>query len=220
MSLRSTLFDCKTHEDYDSLGWVMCKKSYFDPAQGRQVAHDLLEEFPRGQDQPHDEFMALGAAIWGRGQGGYFQYRSAAYNIAGDFTFAIGHAFNEDGYYLRNAPRTYKLRDWDAEAVIEEIGQIVLESGFEDIYDDDNRQRAIDYVSHALNWMRIGYRRAAQRFRVTNHYEITAIFNTIEKEVDKILKWSEEGDKLKVMINLRTRTVKVEHIPYSDPYAY
>lgn len=107
-------FTAKEHEDHGILGWLQKGKPGFDPGSGMIVAHDILEEFPSGQDQPQDELLALGCAYWLRGEGGYFHRRGsfvtdAAEHIASDMPEILRHVIYED--YRFPAPPPTRMLD-------------------------------------------------------------------------------------------------------------
>ena len=60
-------FKVEEHEEYGSLGF---KPSWYPngaPLGGMTAAHDILEHFPNDNGGAESEFLALGAALWIRG---------------------------------------------------------------------------------------------------------------------------------------------------------
>lgn len=179
------------------------------------VAHDILEHFPGGGEAPHDEFMALGAGVFVRGIPGYFQNQTPADNLCSDFPEIFSHIHYEK-MGLRDGPYSYKLRDEDAEQMIQAtIQKARIRLLDEWIEHSGLSQTELDqYLHTAMRWMRAGYRKAVQRFRNVNSFEFPWLFQNIEQEADKILKHAEEQDELHV--KLVRNQVDVIHYSYYE----
>src|SRR5258706_10369581 len=100
------IFISEEHEDFVTLGWKLKGCSGMDPLSGMAVAHDCMEHFPKvGQaDGVAEEFMALGAALWIRGDTGYWanNYHTPGANIGADARDIFSHIIHEN--YSFNAP--------------------------------------------------------------------------------------------------------------------
>jgi hypothetical protein len=214
-------FTLKEHEDTGYNGWVLDTKPYFDPVDGIGVAHDVLEEFPRGQDQPHDELMAIGALIFGRGSmSGAFNRRGLHEVVGGEFHELMRHVYDEDNYYLTPAPSTKPLgEDWEREEeVIVDAGEYAreyfptcIDSGE---FTEEQVREIIEFIPDACNWLRIGFRRARRRYYPHfDGYDVASMFERIQREVDKVTKYAEEYDKLRVIVSYRRHDLQVIHIP-------
>lgn len=222
-------FTCRTHEDTGFKGWVLDSKPYFDPVDGMGVAHDVLEEFPRGQDQPHDELMAMGALIFGRGSACLNFFRPLHEVVGGEFHELMRHVYSEEGYYLKPAPPTRPLsEDFEHEEnVIVQVGEYVREYfpktvGYGE-FEAEEVEEILEYVPHALNWLRIGFRRARRRFHPhLEGWDVAYLFNRIKDEVDRTTKMegAEEYDKLRVIVSYRRNDFRVIFEPYRDPYGW
>lgn len=208
------LFVCEEHEDYGINGWRLQAKPYFDPAQGMQVAHDVMEEFPDGQDQPHDECMALGACVLVRSLGGYHDGHRLppAVHLASEFHSMMSHAMEEGGYHLRHKPhRVHRLEDDYAESIIRDIGPNALKHlrEYGDV-DESWIDAARSWMPHALDWFRIGFRRAQRRYRGLDSYTLCGMFREIEERADKLLRHAELGYVLEVSVSVARASVRVE----------
>ena len=75
----------------ETRGWLLdnCPNNYF-AGNGRIVAHDLLEHGSNQDGTWRDEFLALGAMIWVRGETYFWEQRSynfkCEYHLSGDVT--------------------------------------------------------------------------------------------------------------------------------------
>lgn len=217
-------FTYKENDDLGYSGWVLNSKPYFDPMEGRGVAHDVLEEMPHGGEQPHDELLALGALLFGRGSLSMPFNKPLCTVLADEFYPLYSHAFCECGYSLVDAPNVRRLdqgRNGDCyereEAVIQAIAPKVLE--YIDKYgsdewgsDDEELERAKQWIPHAQNWIRIGFRRARRRFYPhMDGCDVAYMFERIEKEV-RALQGVELGDQLKIRVKYQRNDMQLWHI--------
>ena len=212
-------------------GWVLDAKPYFDPMDGRGVAHDVLEEMPHGGEQPHDELLALGAMLYGRCSMSMAFPRPTYQVLADEFGALFSHAFNEEGYYLVDAPKVQRLdqgrygEDYEREeSIIQAVAPRVLEYiekyGAEEWGDNpDNLEEAKQWVPHAQNWLRIGFRRARRRFYPhMDGCDVAYMFERIEREVNA-LKGVELYDRLTLRVKYQRNDLELWHTPsYELPW--
>lgn len=214
-------FTLREHEDFGTMGWVLDRKPYFDPMDGMGVAHDVLEEFPNGGEQPHDELMAMGALIYGRGSmSGAFNRRPLHEVVGSELHEMMRHVYDEDNYYLAEAPKTRRLPEdfEDIEDTIQGAIQYAREYFPRTIESGEFTEEAVaeivEWLPHAENWLRIGFRRARRRFEP--HWDgcdVAYMFDRIRDEVDLILKREEpqEFDKLRVIVSYQRHDLLVVH---------
>jgi hypothetical protein len=218
-------FVCEMHKEHGALGWRQKSQPDFDPLGGMAVAHDILEHLPNGSEAPHDEFMALGAAVLIRGMQGYFMNNTPADNLCSDFPDIFSHIVYQD-IGLCDAPVTNRLQDEWAETMISETvnkGRALMISEWNMSPKFNNEEPGMSiheldvYLHHVKGWMRIGFRKARKRYngRVRD-FEFTYLFKEIEKEADKALKNAEEQDELHVRL-VRNR-VDVKHLSAYELY--
>jgi hypothetical protein len=216
-------FVCEENENFGMNGWRQADKPHFDPLMGLTVAHDILEHFPNGTESPADEFQALGAAYFIRGETGYMQRNGninpPAKHIASDFPDIFQHIIHEN-MSLPYAPKTRKI-DLDyvenfIAATLQEAEKLLKEE-FGDW--DDFIERALELLPRVADWIRIGYRRAARRYSRWQDNAVE-IFDQISEKADKALKRAEIGDKLIVSFSLKMGEAKIRHVPaYEEEYA-
>jgi hypothetical protein len=194
------------------MGWVLDSKPYFDPmASGRGVAHDVLEEMPNGGEQPHDEFIALGALLYGRGCDihTHFQgiHTTPSELIAHELHVIFEHAFCEKEYALVEAIRTQPLIEYEVEESIKFalslFSKSIKQPGWYRFAYPTNL--ALEWMVHVENWLRIGFRKAQQRFQpYMDRRDVSHMFSQIQNEVDKI-GTANICDKLKINVEYEKR---------------
>lgn len=226
------VFTYKHNEDRGYSGWVLDAKPYFDPMDGRGVAHDVLEEMPHGGEQPHDELMALGAMMFGRGSlSAAFNNRPTEEVLSYEFSELFRHAFGEEHYWLSPAPKTLRLdqgvygEDYEREeAIVQAVAPLVLE--YIDKYgedefgaDEEQLEEARAWIPHAQNWLRIGFRRARRRFYPhMDGCDVAFMFERIERAVNA-LKGVELDDRLTLRVKYQRNDLELWHTPsYEIPW--
>lgn len=183
------IFECADHEDYGCTGWKLTSQPHADPLRGMAVAHDCLEHPINGNFQVEDELLALGASLYVREY--TTNMHSLGKNVAGDLPDVLRHAFSE-GMGLRSPGVT------QATAVEHEIDDAIEGLADEGKYDLNLKENLDSETRRYIRgWMRRGYRWAAKRWKGIRTREI---FQQIEQEADKHIKWAEVGDRLFVRL--------------------
>ena len=216
-------FTLKENEEHGGQGWVLDSKPYFDPMDGMGVAHDILEEFPHGKDQPHDELLAMGALIFGRGEQWERGRESMIESVSYECTRVFDHVFYEKGYSLAFCHPNKPLQGDDEyyEAVIQAIGKHIAETnGNEDLreYDSDQAEKIIGEVENIKNWLRLGFRKARRRFNNLDGSDVAFLFERITNEVNRVTKMAELGDTLSVRVSYKRNDVEIWHRQPSRSY--
>ena len=208
-------------------GWLpMHRKDDRDlsPANGLGVAHDILEHEVDKIGGAEGEFMALGALCWIRGESDWFaskSTRSFSTILASDFSEILSKIANEE-QTLKDPGRVYRLRDWDYWN--EEIDRSVLagieefKNNGEDNYGgkwEDIPSSPEEIKRRIVGWMRKGFRKAYQFYRVRHGMDscdMAYIFDKIIKIAERNVCY-EVGDILTIRINPRSYEVSYVHIP-------
>ena len=219
MILRKT-FIVEMHEEFGSIGLRPVDMPHADPLGGMAIAHDILEHFAKDDGGIECELMALGAALYVRGEhyhamkGSY--YTDPAEHISSDFPELYRH-YEYEHFTMRNPGKTAAIRD--DENTDETLRRCVVKAtalihdelqGCEATYDWNNE--------HVLGWLRKGYRRARQRYKKVRRAELTECgFMAIEDACDKYLKHAEPyGQKITVTLDTRYWDVKLTELPHPD----
>lgn len=148
-------------------GWRPTSMAGFDPVPPVMVVHDLLEHFAEGTSDVYWEYMALGAALWLRHEGRFFRHqkkyfdREIAFAVAKPFFTHITErqlpADVADPILGGREPLDNVNTEMELLSTVSRMRRAALKLHF-NIHDVD----AILYP--AAEWMRIGYRRAVDRY--------------------------------------------------------
>ncbi len=187
-----------------------------DAYTGMAIPHDILEHSLKEPGPVEGEFMALGASIFVRGEGGYWaaSYSSPAKNIGSDLPDIWGRVARGD-QYLRPFPhRSCAIWGGYAEDTIAEVLQEFrrLDREGERRYYPEDGQRGPrqDDLKTIAAWMRNGYRLARRRYADYNACHMTYLFQQIEKEADRVVKFEEAmGQEVVFSVNVRRCACKV-----------
>ena len=208
--MKTHTFLCEEHEDFGSNGWRLKTQPGWDPLGGMAVAHDVLEHFADTTDAPLHELQALGAALWIRDGGNYWGtyhpqsiYWDGGHHIAPDLITVLQHALHE-GMDLPKPPRTVRC---DAEDQID----IALWNARKEVTSEwEDPREARELLKLCRGWLRIGYRRAAERYKGHSPQQVVRLFREIEEQAEKALKTAEAGiSKLHVTVNITELSAKV-----------
>lgn len=212
-------FVCEEHQDFGGLGWREKGKQHFEPLKGLAVAHDCLEHFPDDGPEIEHEVQALGASLHVRGleiNNTYHSYERWE-SLESDM-IELFRLYRYQDVKFNTPPRTTKLAA-DPEDQIDKLMSNLrefLESEMNDEDDDRTTSARLDsFVPKVRGWLRVGYRRAVRRWRLES-WQICSVFNRISEKADKYLKIAEDGDEIKVSVDMRNQCATVTHSTYYD----
>jgi hypothetical protein len=202
-------------------GWRMEGMPHFDPSVGMAVAHDSLEHFPNTQkDSLVDEMLAFGSIFRNRVQGGYWQnnnyWRDSQDKMLG---YDILRFLSEHQWHISFCETRMSTHVKKMLLNKEQFKDMVHGEQWDDSWEEDGYQESLNnawktYI-HAMRWVSVGYRMAQERWGSHNPYDVTCMFQDIEREVDAI-KFAEAGDKLEVKFNIKDLSYQVIHTPYYE----
>ena len=186
-------------------GWRPIDLRGFDPVPPIMVVHDILEHFPGDEFDPHNEYQAQGAMFWLRHEGGYF--RKLGFGEAEEAV--IAPAF---GMLFKHIAGK-KLKTKKCPAVLEASEPLDtndtdrrMQKAVFNAYDyingqyiggyfrlppevtnaDKAKARLHESLKSALGWMRIGYRRAAMRYRGVDKQKLVNLYINIQNKMGGI----------------------------------
>jgi hypothetical protein len=215
---------CEEWEEVGKLGWLhtRLKPLGFDPSLNNGIPHDIIEHGIDDIGGAEGEFMAFGAACWGRGEGGWFYKHSRYVSFEKSFKYEFPEILAKivaNIQTLKDPGRTLPLRDWDHwnEKIIEIINSGVTEycdSGYLN-YGTKLSDIPISYEEtcrRILGWMRKGFRRSAKYWGRYHRdaSDVCHIYEQIGEIADKNVKGLEEGEELIIRINPWTADVTYE----------
>ena len=203
-------------------GWIPNWLPNADPVVGVIAAHDILEHLPKGDCGAEDEFMALGACYYIRGETGYFTHQSAENALAWDLPPILARVARGD-QTLRDPGTTYAIQEIDEclRTIVTKGVQLTVQ---EDRYGDEKILKNIPRQSAAyiLGWLRKGYRAARNRYKVCGQYGVSDLFRCITEDVDRLTggqnSYGGYGERMQVLVNLRRCTVKVRIFESKEAY--
>lgn len=219
-------FVCEEHQDYGILGWREIDKDHFEPLAGIAVAHDCLEHFPDDGPAIEHEIQAFGAMLHVRGSQMGNGYRTSPWwESSQSGLLNVFHIYRYQGVAFHKPPNTHKLSNEEGEYQIAELlaafpgfleSELSSSADNEDEREED-RQQIQTFVSYLRGWLRIGYRRAVQRWRKETIY-IQPLFYDLQSRADKALKQAEIGEQFVVSVNMRKLQVVTKHQTLDDLY--
>lgn len=206
-------FTAKMHDDHGFVGWVLNTMPHFDPATGMGVAHDCLEHLTRRVGF-EGEMEAFGVSLWIRGEGGYWQGRSAHnsewfQNTCGEVAEFLAQA---DGV-CQQPPRAAELEDWQEEQLQKMKAKAIESWDSEELADRFSLEHITEEqlsaaLENVLGWVRRGFHAADKKY-TAYQYDVCYMFQQIEKEVDALD--IQEGDTLTVRFTRDNTDYSVTH---------
>lgn len=215
-------FTAAIDDETGELGWKDSRglgEGFNATRSGLTLAHDCLEHFRL--ETVADEIMAHGAMYWIRGEGGYCNHYNGrgidAETLAGEW-YSLFQAM-EAGNNLEAPPRTKRLDSYVEQVIAEVIEQgaasVTKEYSYSGGLEYDSRQTLKRLAEHFAAWFRIGYRKAARRYRGIAQYQVSYTFEQLEKAFDK-QKPEYEGQRIKVNISTRSAEIHIDEIEFAE----
>lgn len=203
--MRVYRFNKQEHSELGFDGWLLvgAPATYY-PLTGMGVAHDLLEHKADDNGSVEDELLALGGALWVRGEGGYWvsytlSLHTPGENLVPDLCMLATQFGGIEG--IQDPGRTTKL-----EAHVEKWIDEAIEGAREELvgeYDELDEKDVSKYLDNVRGWIRKGYRRTKKRYSAHSAGELAYLFHTIEKEADHLLKVASDYEQLVIRLDLR-----------------
>jgi len=187
------------HPEQGCDGWLLeGAPSTYEPLHGMGVAHDLLEHRANDDGSVEDELLALGAALYVRGEGGYWHQFTQSHfdpgeNVAPDLARLATEFGGLEGLHAPGGTRALgeQVEDWIAHALRDARSVLV------DEYEQDHRE-VDEYLTRVRGWLRKGYRESRRRWRACTSAELAYAFHRIESEADRLLRHAEPWEVLVV----------------------
>lgn len=227
--MREYRFRREIYEESGSEGWLLigAPETYI-PIGGMGLAHDIMEHRIGDTGSVEDELLALGAALYIRGEGGYwYKHRGTpcpGYQLSGDF-YDLAHQY-EGLYNLSKPRRTTSLPDrvenWIEEACERGYSHVMEYWHGEDLdlngEDKDLADAVNSFIANIPGWLRRGYRMARRRYKSLRPYHLSETFAEIAEAADKHLKNAEEFEILVVLFDEKKGDAKVflEEFEFSE----
>lgn len=216
-------------EDSSVEGWIMKGMDNFDPVLTKydsvQLTHDILEHFNSTDTSLEAEFLAFGSMLYLRGEGDWWAgvndrgNNDPGYVMSSDMAYFVRNAVDSE-IHLNTPPRRPRRLDDDLEHILHVLRNHARRF-IADFSDDALKRRDMrTMLDTALDWVRVGYRKANRRWRLPIHERIE-LFDTVMKV--RLPSDENDGDgiiecvKVHVDPHIPRAWVTVHH--YDDPYA-
>ena len=176
-------FTVKEHSEYGSLGFAPKWYPAGDPLPGMAVAHDILEHFPKDDGSAEGEYQALGAALWIRGESGYFQRNGNINAPKGHISSDLPMIWRIQSHVREcKVVRDVTLMETCRETV--QLGVKLVEDEYLE-YSDQSIPSEIER-EYIARWIATGFKRAEKRYSYTDSYTVAyQLFRGIEEAADK-----------------------------------
>lgn len=206
-------FVYKEHEDHGFWGLAAKFMEGAEPGVGMTCAHDIVEHFPTVPLDNEGELLALGALLYGRGQGGYFKdlFSSVGTMMGGDLLRAWQgrDTWGDVTDPGPTRPLEEHVEEWLQEAVVSCRQEVIWDC--EEIPDS--------WFEHAKGWLRKGFRKAAQRYAAHSSYQVSWMFKTLGHDLEQARLGLDEHSMaiVRVRYQISTLTAKVQVIETWEP---
>ncbi len=211
-------------------GWKPIDIQNFDPVVASMVVHDILEHFPKDEYEPHNEYQAQGAMFWLRFEGEYYQRTAPAvsaissvvvpnafgllfFNIFRNSLSTLSCPFVREAHdplpaiktdhemirVLGEAQRyidgTFKIPNQpEKDKITAEVAAVI----------EGAKIRLTNSLAQALGWMRIGYRRAAQRYLGVDKKRLVSLYIDLQGSIERLTPTASTKSRLIVHIDYKS----------------
>jgi hypothetical protein len=218
--MKTYRFTVAEHEEFGSLGFKPSWYPHGDPLGGMAVAHDILEHFPNDDGGAEGEFLALGAALYIRGETGYFQRHGNVnppeVHLSAEFDMIWRAHTERDGRSdIREVSRVRNTELLDTCRKIVRLGVKAIIEAYGEDAENVSKPDSVNQERIA-RWLAKGYVKAARRYRMDQH-TLSYVFGKIEAEADKALKYAEAGQVFTVRLDLAHAEIHTE-LEYPNDY--
>lgn len=228
--MKTYTFVRKENDQTGELGWKATWMENADPAAPMQCTHDILEHAVDTRGWAEGEFQAMGAIVWGRGQGGFFHrhpiHPEPGAHLGSDIGWILPRVFA--GEESVNSPgRTHRIDDdW-----VEEQFDIAIKQGFKDYRENNLDNGSYPRVPGGITvqelqarikgWLRKGYRAAVNLYEKRyglDSYTVMRLFEQLQKAFETF-SHEDEGAELTVKLDLRHADFNIYSGYPEDEYA-
>lgn len=195
---------------FGNSGWLLKGYPHFNS--GVDVSHDILEHLPGGMKhgQYADECMALGARWLIRAETGQLGSGfSLPESVFGREIQHILEAMDQNGHDRilapKNIPNLRAQNVWFPEDDIESEAIHFCEC------DGLGHMTQGNIVATMIDWMKVGYAAAQNRYRRQDPYSVYYFGEMIDKELRKYSRYGYYDDRLVITINESNLTFQMRH---------
>lgn len=205
---RTYNFEAGTNSFTNELGWKPIdlhgggKGPAFDPVAPAMAVHDLMEHFPGDEYEPHNEYMAQGAMLWLRFEGGFFAstglaeavvkpafgmlfYHIAKQNLDTKPVEAVIKDLNERAKVLQHGmvPETFMALNLLITRVNEYIETNLSPAGS----NLSTKKKLRESLTNGVPWMLLGYANARIRYNGLERNRLVTMFRNASEQISKVV---------------------------------
>lgn len=218
---RTYSFEAGTNSFTRELGWKPLdltgdgKGPSFDPVAPVMAVHDLMEHFPGDEYEPHNEYMAQGAMLWLRAEGGFFGANSVADTVMRPAFGMLFHHINngkldtKEVSILPAAEQNALIHHGMSAStffLVNELAFKAKEFIKQNYSYNDQKNRLENSVVRGVPWMLVGYKRAQQRYSGLNRSKLVALYKDTVEQISRV----KPGAKLKLTMNYDKYSADIE----------
>jgi hypothetical protein len=187
------------------------------------IAHDILEHRPGDEPTYEQELMALGRAIFVRAVNGFRDQEPGGW-IGNEIGYFLRRGERRDRQRIEPAPRVVdrqRLPD-SVVAIIDGAIKHARETLWTEIQPDDREEMRSAIIKRPerqaiRDWLALGFIDAKRRYRGFEPGDLEDLYQRInEKALEPAFSSADEGEYLRVTVNLRRQTAKLERGFYDD----
>lgn len=195
-------------------GWLMIgAPSSFVPSSGVTIAHDILEHRRGDKGTCEEELMALGASLYIRGIGGFWEGNPGEV-IADDILNEVGMHYEAISNGIQSH-REIQLKDKEVEGWISAMNKEIektmsVEKWWDQwSYNEPDAVQVLQYLERVPDWLRAGFLGAQKRYAKSSldSHTLARMSRIIADQSDKLLWQAELGFRMRVRVDLQTAHV-------------
>lgn len=184
----------------------------FDPVAPVMAVHDLMEHFPGDEYAPHNEYMAQGAMLWLRYEGGFFVGQNMSDAVVKP---AFGMLFHHIYKGKLETKELIPVRSEEAvlpfqmpESTYYELNELVFKTKayITNTFSDSQKAAMLKSVHRGMPWILLGYSQAAERYSGLDKRRLVLLYKNTVEQISKVAL----GSKLKLTMNYELYTSKIE----------
>ncbi len=206
-----------------SIGWKPIdlggesKGQAFDPVAPVMAVHDLMEHFPGDEYDPHNEYMAQGAMLWLRVEGGFFGNITSETPPTHVANSVVKPAFGMLFYHINKGKLDTKEMDAELLKTITTtlpaptyfaLTGILVEANkyiTQNISGTRERERLYKSLHVGVPWINLGYQRASERFAGLDKKKLVRLYQATVAQIENV----KAGSKLSLTMHYDNYTADV-----------
>ena len=205
-------FKMAEHEEHGFTGLQALFMEGAEPVAGLTAAHDIMEHFPCSLDSD-GEALALGAALYIRGKGGFWRGNMMGYSPGQIIGSDVVRLYSES-WKWGSITDPGETRALDEET--EEWLDSAISWGLKELRDEMEQSPPRFWAGWVRGWLRKGFRKARKRYD-RDSYTLSDTFEKMTKDLDQAIKYADTYDIVRVDFVRKTCQFDVRVISLYEP---